>query len=708
MSTLRNTPRSHTVLMLEARKSYAFGLNFLTEKTKTPIDVTGATTRMTVANPARKGGAVLFTETAAEVDAATGKLLFELQAADLDLAEDEYPFAITLTTPLGYSTLVMKGVLALQDNVDPNSANTYNGLTPGTEVTAYLRQGDVAQVVVETLSGMAVDYANADPAMNLVVTDPDSSTRATIAAMIAAETGPLVSETELATTLFPYVTDDELTGTLAGYTSDAELTTALADYTPRTGRPLVATDAPYNAVGNGVADDTAALNAFIAACANQGREGIIPAGTYRFTAQLGTADKTKAFTIRGAGKYATVLKRAADFTGPAIQISRTDNWLMEGFTVDGGATEFPTNASHGLVAMDCSFATFRNIDVRNWKNSAILVYSTTASKDADFLIENCNAYGLGAASNNGILYAEMERSFIRNCNVRDILGSPGIGLQLKNDCINCGIINGQAINCDDGFSFGGDTVGKGPRRNLSANLVAIDCNYGLAIGESYNNVFNGVLIDARGKATANSGIHLETDSRDATITGVQMLNIPQAAIPLRIQGVGSTVDLDYVENDGTDELVNFASTADRNIVSVRRAIVNGASMTEGHSTVVWGGTTTNSYDFLTGSNIQRITIAGDAATLNNRRASVLHLSTEGATATDNLNRIIGGVDGQVLVLRTLLDTQDVTVLQVSQSGGIVLAGGASMVLDNARDSLTVMYVQNADRWVELARANNGA
>lgn len=155
MGALGNTPRSQTVLRLEARKSFAFGLQFKLKSDETPIDLTGATVRLVLAKQPYAGGDVLFTKTATLLDAELGLAQFELQALDLDLAEGEYPFAVTLVSALGYSTPIMKGVFDVAENADPSTAGTYAGVNPTTNLAAYLEGGDLVSVEVASIDGLA-------------------------------------------------------------------------------------------------------------------------------------------------------------------------------------------------------------------------------------------------------------------------------------------------------------------------------------------------------------------------------------------------------------------------------------------------------------------------------------------------------------------------------------------------------------------------
>jgi hypothetical protein len=72
--------------------------------------------------------------------------------------------------------------------------------------------------------------------------------------------------------------------------------------------PVNAKDAAYGAVGDGVADDTAALQAALTAAA--GKTLFIPAGTYKITSTL-TIPTAGGINIRGAGMGQTVIDRTS-------------------------------------------------------------------------------------------------------------------------------------------------------------------------------------------------------------------------------------------------------------------------------------------------------------------------------------------------------------------------------------------------------------
>ncbi len=80
----------------------------------------------------------------------------------------------------------------------------------------------------------------------------------------------------------------------------------------------------YGALGNGVADDTTAINAAIAAAQTAGGGVVyLPPGTYLVTAPL--AVTVAGITILGAGQWASTIQPKAGFTGAAVITATSAN-----------------------------------------------------------------------------------------------------------------------------------------------------------------------------------------------------------------------------------------------------------------------------------------------------------------------------------------------------------------------------------------------
>jgi len=89
-----------------------------------------------------------------------------------------------------------------------------------------------------------------------------------------------------------------------------------------------------------------------------------------------------------------------------------------------------------------------------------------------------------------------------------------------------------------------------------------------------------------------------------------------------------------------------------------------------------------------------LTIATGAVTLTNNSGSYV-LDTEGAAATDDLDTISGGQNGQVIWLNTANSSRDITL--TSGVGNIINPTGLSITLGNTNDVACLRY--NGTNWI---------
>lgn len=119
---------------------------------------------------------------------------------------------------------------------------------------------------------------------------------------------------------------------------------------------------------------------------------------------------------------------------------------------------------------------------------------------------------------------------------------------------------------------------------------------------------------------------------------------------------------------------------------------------------VWDGTTVFNID-TTGAigrlalRIGTLTISGGVVTVGS--LSYYNIATEASAATDDLDTINGGVDGQILILKSVSATRDVNITEV---GNIRLS--APFILSHTQDRITLQY--DGTGWNELSRSDNTA
>lgn len=82
--------------------------------------------------------------------------------------------------------------------------------------------------------------------------------------------------------------------------------------------------------------------------------------------------------------------------------------------------------------------------------------------------------------------------------------------------------------------------------------------------------------------------------------------------------------------------------------------------------------------------------------------SLLHVDTEGAAASDDLDTINGQKEGRLLIIHIADSGRNVTLKD--STGNIRLAGSVDYTLSQVND--TIMLIGTNDNWVELSRSNN--
>lgn len=179
MGWLGNSPRAETVFTLEAAKSYAFGLRFLMSKSGNPVNLVDAQVKLVALAPRRAGGGQVINLDADMIEPELGLTQFNLQASDLDLDAGEYPFSIVMLSSIGYTTVVVKGILDIHANVAEGWVDeSYPNVNPGTNLAAYLESGDVVEVKIDQVDGLSV-----------VINDLIVQTTADMEAQVAAAQG---------------------------------------------------------------------------------------------------------------------------------------------------------------------------------------------------------------------------------------------------------------------------------------------------------------------------------------------------------------------------------------------------------------------------------------------------------------------------------------------------------------------------------------
>ena len=465
----------------------------------------------------------------------------------------------------------------------------------------------------------------------------------------------------------------------------------------------------FGAVGDGVEDDTAAIQAALDYLKANGGVVRVPAGTYRLTALLVMNTTTKPWALL-CDPGAKFVRDAA--YGSVISIHTSNDWTIEGLEIDAGFSEYPTNANHGIVWYNCSRVRVRNCKVSNYKNTGIIGYTFPASLDYDDnIVDQCITDGLDAA-NNGMLLASLYRSGLLNCQALNVgkSGSPCYGLQMKNGCQESFIRGGRATGATVGIATGNyDTEGT-HLRNMVSGVHVFNCETGFALGNAQATLFSDLVIDMNNQGQNAIDFNLNSVGCTGRNTAVHNLAAAKVAVNCRSGDTDNTVHLSSITNLSglVRPIAQFLSGATRNTVTLDR-YVNPTTVTSTTSGLFTdtSGVSTNQVRLNAFPLRYSYTIASGEITLNGPGVSVARVDTEGAAATDDLVTINGGVDGQIITLNTFANARDVVVKHsASGAGTIRLNGAADFTLDVAADRLVLQYDGVLTQWCEIGRGNN--
>lgn len=302
---------------------------------------------------------------------------------------------------------------------------------------------------------------------------------------------------------------------------------AVSDSDPRVNLVINVKYAPYNAVGNGTADDTAALNL---AFAQPGRIVVVPKGSYKVTANLASP---VCASIVGAGKDLTIFVPTTAVTS-FMKLSNLTP-VLQGFTVDGIATTGAVGLTFGDIGTvgDFSGGLVVSLRIKNFKGvggTGIRLGDIIKSVFIQCAIErnNINMFVQGISSD-----AYPTTVTFQNCQFTDA-ETKGVK-----------IISGHTLNFTDGCAFdsnGQEAVIIGPSSTVEDILidgVSLEANYG-ADATHYQIKLDGSMgtgrVAIRNAAIASGGaksIHITGASAAGFI--LDNVQVPETAATILIE-----------------------------------------------------------------------------------------------------------------------------------------------------------------------------
>jgi Pectate lyase superfamily protein len=284
--------------------------------------------------------------------------------------------------------------------------------------------------------------------------------------------------------------------------------------------------ADYRVVGNGVTDDTAALQSTINAAPNGGVI-YLPEGTYKITTPLTLSSAN--VMLLGAGGQGTVIQPDASFSGSQIILITADFCSVRDLTIAYANTTYSSNpAADGIQITGAKSALLENVNLNYINGWAVQSSATAGAANYWLQTQNVHAFqckqGFHAVGVTGSSYAGSAR--LINCIMDQIQNGDAY---LFEDChdIQCTGLNGNvtagagnslhvkgavAAFYSSGHDLGPSTVGSGAtiliESSTNGSPFQVDLSGGIAEGGLTGiTISAGTLIRLRGMDVYNNGTH---------------------------------------------------------------------------------------------------------------------------------------------------------------------------------------------------------
>lgn len=336
----------------------------------------------------------------------------------------------------------------------------------------------------------------------------------------------------------------------------------------------------YGAVGDGITDDTSAIQSAINVAKTNGYNLFFPPGTYIISNTLDISYNIKSFTLSGSGWSSIIKMKTAGVipvTGAWLDGLIVENLLLDGNHRGSGA------ASHGFNIKNPNNVLFRNVKVMDYLYTAILVYLNNINLAGDFRnvwILDCDIDGYGVSANGVLMESMFESGIIGTC-VRNVLFSanPSLGLQLKNRCERCFMVNSTVESCGVGISFGNNTspAEMGVRYCVVSNCITKNCLYGIQICQGIGNIIDNITIDMSENpfmawaVDLMAGWSTSVNSRENVIKGILVKGMVSTknVVYVGAYAENNYIEIDHISDSAHTKFADFVTPSKYNTIVIR-------------------------------------------------------------------------------------------------------------------------------------------
>ena len=490
----------------------------------------------------------------------------------------------------------------------------------------------------------------------------------------------------------------------------------------------------YGVVGDGVTDDTAAFNAFYTAGGRYINNGTYLIDSFETSSSNITlvGESTEGVIIKARGSVSGALD-FLKFTGSnvtirniTVDLNNTTDTFAGGFIAGRNGIVFL-----GLVGAFITNITLDNVSVINCGEAGIKPQYVNGLKIINTYIERCGQYGIYGLS---VIDAQIEKPKIKNIfpgngGTTPYLNAYGLTASSEGTdpvSTDWAVYDG---NVEDVTSWEAYDTHKGKRIRFY-NCSSKNCSQGVAIEstsagyESEDIIVSGGSHTSFGQAFVRDGQTYEpepavvanmgsttTNGKGLSITGVTSRghgsgrNSSGGAI--KIQDADGVIITGNVLIDSLKRGISIVNEGknlllDDNLISGVTSVGSVGRGIEFTPTLISGRIGNRNVIVVTPNQTSyndEVTIAAGVLTVFMDQH---HIDTEADAATDDLNTITAGWNGQTVKLTTFDSAR--TVVLKDGIGNLRLAGDFS--LTHSYDKITLSYDERYAVWSEDSRSNN--